>query len=412
MQIQITAPTQIHATIGLPSSKSICNRALIIHALSRSTMPVGNLSDCDDTQAMVQALQSADNTVDIGAAGTAMRFLTAYFATRPGQTRLLTGSARMQQRPIRPLVDALRTLGADIAYAGNEGFPPLLIRGKELTGNEVTLPGDVSSQYISALLMIGPMLSGGLTLHLSGRLISRPYIDLTLSLMKAFGADAAWEEGGDTPTLRVNSQPYRPVAFDVESDWSAASYWYEIAALCDDAIINLPGLQADSAQGDSAVARLFEPLGVTTTFADGCAVLRKCERTIGRMDCDFTNQPDLAQTFVVTCALLGIPFRFEGLQSLKIKETDRMAALRNEMRKLGYILREENDAVLSWDGERVRPDTAPAIDTYDDHRMALAFAPAAFRVQPLVLRDPHVISKSYPRYWDDLSQAGFICTPL
>lgn len=410
MQIHITAPTRVHTAVSLPSSKSICNRALIIHALAHGTTPLHRLSDCDDTQAMVHALQSQEETVDIGAAGTAMRFLTAYYAIRQGETRILTGTPRMQQRPIRILADALRSLGADIRYIKSEGFPPLRITGRTLETSEVSLPGNVSSQYISALLMIGPMLPDGLTLHLTGELISRPYIDLTIGLMQEFGAQVAWQTGSDAPLIRVEPQPYRPHPFTVESDWSAASYWYEITALCDEATVRLPGLRADSLQGDSAVASLFEKLGVRTHYTDEGVLLEKCPRAISRMDYDFTDQPDLAQTFVVACALLDVPFRFCGLQSLKIKETDRIAALIAEMRKLGYVLQEESDhAALVWDGTRVTADSHPVIRTYDDHRMALAFAPASLRINLLHISDPHVVSKSYPHYWDDLSQAGFNC---
>ena len=223
--------------------------------------------------------------------------------------------------------------------------------------------------------MIGPMLPDGLTLHLTGELISRPYIDLTIGLMQEFGAQVAWQTGSDAPLIRVEPQPYRPHPFTVESDWSAASYWYEITALCDEATVRLPGLRADSLQGDSAVASLFEKLGVRTHYTDEGVLLEKCPRAISRMDYDFTDQPDLAQTFVVACALLDVPFRFCGLQSLKIKETDRIAALIAEMRKLGYVLQEESDhAALVWDGTRVTADSHPVIRTYDDHRMALAFA--------------------------------------
>lgn len=409
MQIQISAPTHIQTTILLPSSKSICNRTLIIHALAHSESPIHNLSDCDDTRVMVEALQSQDETIDIMAAGTAMRFLTAYYAIQRGKTHIMTGTQRMQQRPIRPLVDALRTLGADIAYLKDDGYPPLRINGKEITGNEVSLPGNISSQYISALLMIAPMLPQGLTLHLTGAVISRPYIELTLKLMKEFGAQADW---ADTQTICVDAQPYQPQSFTIESDWSAASYWYQIAALCDDARIELPGLWEDSYQGDSVVASLCSDLGVKTNFTYGSAYLTKSQRTCHRMDYDFIDQPDLAQTFVVLCALADVPFRFSGLQSLKIKETDRMAALIAEMRKLGYVIQEVDHSILMWNGERTEPDKQPTIDTYEDHRMAMAFAPAAFRFPHLRINHPEVVSKSYPYFWDDLTMAGFTCTTL
>lgn len=404
MRIRITPSESIHATIQLPSSKSISNRALIINALGNGTFRPENLSDCDDTQVMIRALESQPNEIiDIMAAGTAMRFLTAYLSVTPGD-RIITGTQRMQQRPIQVLVNALRELGANIEYTSNEGFPPLRIQGTTLQKGHINLPGNISSQYISALLMIGPSLENGLTLNLTGDIISRPYINLTLQLMKDFGAKASWT--GDNE-LRVEPQPYQSVPFYVESDWSAASYWYQITALSKEAEITLPGLFANSYQGDSKVAEIFRLLGVETEYGEKTITLRKSNTTINRLEYDFVNQPDLAQTFVVTCALLGIPFCFSGLQSLKIKETDRMAALICEMKKLGYVLQEKDNSILSWEGER-RERTHEAIDTYEDHRMAMAFAPACLVMSDICINHPQVVTKSYPRYWKDLQSAGFI----
>ena len=392
------------ANIQLPASKSISNRALILHALAKGDGVLTNLSDCDDTRVMVQALSSAQpQEVDILAAGTAMRFLTAYFSVTPGEV-LLTGSKRMQQRPITILVDALRQLGATIDYATNEGYPPLCIGQGELTGDTLTLPGNVSSQYISALLMIGPLLNRGLQLDLSGEVISRPYINLTLQLMQEFGASARWR---DDHSICVEPQPYRGIDFTVESDWSGASYWYQIAALSPQAEITLKGLFNPSYQGDSRGAELFARLGVMTEFTDEGVKLTKGAIQVERMDEDLVEIPDLAQTFVVTCALLGIPFRFTGLQSLKIKETDRIAALKTELRKLGYVLHDKDDRILSWDGERCKAEETPVIQTYEDHRMAMAFAPAVFLFPEICIAEPGVVSKSYPGYWNDLQQAGF-----
>ena len=407
-RIQLTAPAGIRTTIQLPSSKSICNRALIINALAHGTCVPENLSDCDDTRVMIRALQDMPETIDILAAGTAMRFLTAYLSVTEG-THILTGTARMKQRPIQLLVDALRSLGARIEYTENEGFPPLRITGGTLAGHEITLPGNVSSQYISALLMIGPVQENGLTIHLTGDIISRSYINLTLQLMHEFGAEAGWNA---EDTLTVSAQPYRPIPYYVESDWSAASYWYEMAALAEKAEIELPGLFRQSYQGDSKVAELFGQLGVETVYDDRKVILRKSGTPVTRMDYNFINQPDLAQTFVVTCALLDIPFRFTGLQSLKIKETDRIAALIAEMKKLGYVIREAEDSILYWEGERCEADADPAIDTYEDHRMAMAFAPAILRQEKLAINHPEVVSKSYPRYWDNLLTAGFGITEV
>lgn len=405
-RIRITAPDNIQTTIQLPSSKSICNRALLIHALAQGKYPIENLSDCDDTRVMIRALQELSPVIDIMAAGTAMRFLTAFLSVTEG-THLITGTERMRQRPIRILVDALRALGAHIEYAGEEGFPPLRITGKKLTNSCITLPGDISSQYISALLMIGPVLPQGLHLTLTGTVISRPYINLTLQLMHDFGAEACWTS--DTE-LEVKPQPYHSRPYAIESDWSAASYWYEIAALSPQAVIRLPGLFKTSYQGDAKVAELFRQLGVETTFDGQTVQLTHTGVRVQRMEYNFVDQPDLAQTFVVTCALLNIPFRFSGLQSLKIKETDRMAALTAEMKKLGYVLTETDGSILSWEGERIKPDTHPAIDTYEDHRMAMAFAPASLLSGALHINNPQVVSKSYPHYWDNLQAAGFHIT--
>lgn len=387
--IEITPPADIQACIQLPSSKSICNRALIINALAGSTCRPENLSDCDDTRVMIEALTHMPETIDIMAAGTAMRFLTAYLSVTPG-THVLTGTERMRQRPIKILVDALRSLGAQIEYTENEGYPPLKITGKALEGHSLCLPGNVSSQYISALLMIGPMLAHGLNLELEGEIISRPYINLTLKVMKDFGAKAEWTSDH---TLQVAPQPYHPVPYYVESDWSAASYWYEIVALSKhEAVVTLPGLFAQSPQGDAKVAELFEQLGVCTQREGNSVTLKQTHTHTDRMEYNFVNQPDLAQTFVVTCAMLGIPFRFSGLQSLKIKETDRMAALIAEMRKLGYVLEESEGSVLSWNGTRCAPDESPAMT-----RMRIIAWPwLSHRLPSVTVHYTSAIRTSYP----------------
>lgn len=404
-RIKVTAPTHpIDCRILLPSSKSISNRALIINALGEGGYQPENLSECDDTRVMVRALQAAPNeTIDIMAAGTAMRFLTAYLSVTPGK-RIITGTQRMQQRPIQVLVNALRELGANINYTTNEGFPPLEITGSSLNKESISLPGNISSQYISALLMIAPTLKNGLTIQLTGEIISRPYIQLTLQLMKDYGAKVYWTKENE---LRVEPQPYRSIPYYIESDWSAASYWYQITALAPEATITLPRLLKNSYQGDSKVAELFNLLGVETTYQEESIILTKGTPKVERMEYDFVNQPDLAQTFVVTCTLLDIPFRFTGLQSLKIKETDRIAALVKEMRKLGFVIKDSENSILSWEGERC-PREKDAIDTYEDHRMAMAFAPASLKISDIFINHPQVVSKSYPRYWENLQAVGFI----
>ena len=407
MKIRITPPANINSQIMLPASKIISNRALIINALANGTHPLENLSDCDDTQVMLRALQAQPGkTIDIMAAGTAMRFLTAYLSVTPGD-RIITGTQRMKQRPIGILVDALRELGANIEYVEKEGFPPLRIQGTTLTKSHISLPGNISSQYISALLMIAPTLKNGLQVTLTGDIISRPYIDLTLQLMKDFGAQASWLNDHE---LKVEPQPYRSTPYYIEGDWSAASYWHEIVALSKDATITLPSLFRKSYQGDSKMADQFAQLGARTSYKEnGITILKPKMVDISQaihVNLDFTNQPDLAQTFVVTCALQNITFRFTGLQTLKIKETDRIAALICEMKKLGYVLHEAEDSILYWDGERCER-SGEAIDTYEDHRMAMAFAPACLVMDNICINNPHVVSKSYPRYWDDLRAAGF-----
>lgn len=348
------------------------------------------------------------------AAGTAMRFMTAYFAICRGEEHTITGTERMRQRPIKVLVDALRQLGADISYVDNEGYPPLHVKGRSLQGGRISLPASVSSQYISALLLVAPTMAQGLTLELVGDIISRPYINMTVSMMRTFGADIEWT---DAHTLHVAPHAYlSDVIYPVESDWSAASYWYEMMALTPDAgaTITLPWLYKESLQGDSAVSRYFEPLGVHTAYdtEHELVVLTKCADALlpegQTYELDLIGQPDLAQTLVVTCAMLRRPFRFSGLRSLRIKETDRMAALQTELAKFGIALGIEADDVLYIDSYA---DGAPhyngqPIATYHDHRMAMAFAPAAMVCEGVQIANPEVVSKSYPRYWEDLEGLG------
>lgn len=410
MRYRITAPSRIDTTIKLPASKSISNRALIISALAGvKTMP-RNISNCDDTEVIVRALRDNPYEIDIKAAGTAMRFMTAYLAVTPGE-HVITGTERMKHRPIKVLVDALRYLGADIEYIGEEGFPPLKIRGKALDGGSIEIPGDVSSQYVSALLMIAPMLNGGLELHLTGNIISRPYIDLTIHTMHDYGARVEWT---DVDTIVTEPTGYREREFIIENDWSGASYWYETLALMGDreSSIRIPGLIDSSRQGDSGVRYLFSMLGVKTSFEDGIktkpttVTLKTMRSMLPKLDFDFSGQPDLTQTLVVTCAAMNIPFHFTGLATLRIKESDRIEVLKREMRKLGFVIREENNSELLWDGERCEATMEP-IDTYEDHRMAMAFAPAAVKFPGLRINNPEVVTKSYPNFWKDLQQVGF-----
>lgn len=409
MTLQPHFPPRLQTRISLPASKSLSNRALLLGALSGNGSSVTNASDCDDTRVMQRALTLRPEVVDVMAAGTAMRFLTAYFSICPGETHVLTGTERMRERPIGVLVDALRTLGADIAYCENEGFPPLRVVGKTLKGGCITLPADVSSQYISALLMVAPMMREGLTLMLEGEIISRPYIDMTLALMRHFGASAEWS---GTHALQVAPGAYRAnTKFAVESDWSAASYWYEMVSLSTDpeARVELTGLSADSLQGDSAVQHFFEPLGVRTEFAANPdrAILTKNEEarlpSTETLTLNLNRQPDVAQTLVVCCAMQRIPFRFSGLQSLRIKETDRMAALANELKHFGITLGIDNDTLyIDAYAEGTPAWNGTPIATYHDHRMAMAFAPAGMVCKGVSISHPEVVTKSYPAFWQDL----------
>lgn len=410
MTYKITAPQQLSATIKLPASKSISNRALIIHALSGGIIMPDNLSICDDTHVVVKALETMPHTIDIKAAGTAMRFLTAYLSVTPGE-HIITGTERMKHRPIGILVEALRTLGASIAYIGEEGFPPLQIHGCLLGRRSSVHTGKRQFTICICLATCRSNLKKGLELQLTGSIVSRPYIDLTLWLMKEYGAEADWTAGD---TITVRPKPYGQRRFLIENDWSAASYWYEMTALydCDTAKVRLGGLMDASKQGDSIIKHIFSLLGVKTAFGDHeedkptLVTLTPKMGSVSRIDFDFNNCPDLAQTVVVTCCALNIPFHFKGLASLKIKETDRIEALKRELRKVGYLVRSANDCELTWDGSRCEPSWEP-IDTYEDHRMAMAFAPLAIKHPGLVVNNSEVVTKSYPTFWDDLQSAGF-----
>ncbi|EKX89693.1 3-phosphoshikimate 1-carboxyvinyltransferase [Alloprevotella sp. oral taxon 473] len=488
MRVVPRFPLKLNASLALPTSKSLCARALVINHLCEQPVHLEGLSDCDDTQAILQGLEALRNSedtplrVDVGAAGTAMRFLTALFAATPQLDVLITGSQRMKERPIGALVTALQAAGADISYVEKEGYPPLRIRGKQLKGGKIALPSNISSQYVSALLMIAPTMRDGLHLELVGKVASAPYIRMTIQVMKAFGVEAKWEnnlisiESGQryvrtlSPRCGTTEETEQAASYAIESDWSAASYWYEIVALHPDkaARVLLRGLRETSEQGDSVCARWFEALGVTTTFTAEGAILEKSSispqaqskndsslskgnthslqtddnfsesnECLSKIDCrlsqatsnssqaichssqtnhssckdatplllDFTAAPDLAQTFVVTCALLSRPFHFKGLESLRIKETDRIVALIAELQKLGKHIEAIGEGELRYTAQNDSSPTQPiTIATYDDHRMALAFAPAALLFPQLSIEHPEVVAKSYPHYWEHLSE--------
>jgi 3-phosphoshikimate 1-carboxyvinyltransferase len=424
---------KVKATIQLTGSKSECNRALVIEALSKGKVKVTNISDAADAVTLAGILRGAgsevrgagSNTnaqpsvpdpsnpaphssllateVNIGPAGTAMRFLTAYFTLQTGEV-LLTGTERMKQRPIGILVDALKALGANISYAENEGFPPLLIKGgfEQLT-DAITIKGDISSQYITALLLIASSLPKGLQLHIDGELTSRPYVEMTLSMLQQAGIQHQWTDN----VISVGPQDFRENSIWVEPDWSAASYWYAVAALADEAELFLPGLTSYSLQGDSVITELMANFGITSQFKDGGVYLKKEPKPIIRKIFDLKSCPDLAQTLIVVCAALGHDATFTGLETLKIKETDRIAALQNELAKMGVKLIEKGLVYKLDCSEKFIPNNI-TIATYEDHRMAMAFAPLAMIIPQVEIEEAEVVNKSYPAFWQDFEKAGFV----
>jgi len=407
--------TNLSGTIHLDGSKSISNRALLIRALSPTSFDIDNLSTSDDTKAMLSLIGRSEGVMDVGPAGTTFRFLTAYYATRPGE-QILTGSSRMKQRPIGPLVDALRALGADIEYMEAEGYPPLKIKApKDLGKNrKLEIPANISSQFISALLMIAPTLPNGLEITLVGNLVSASYLQMTLDMMHHFGINYTFEN----QVIDVPHQAYQPVKYLVESDWSAASYHYAAAALADEVDLQLNGLYRDSLQGDAATVELFDKLGLLTTWTDAGVRITKHGKVRPYLEHDFILCPDIAQTMAVVCGGLGIGGAFTGLETLSIKETDRIAALKTELRKVGVSFAKA-PAKFSKNSskefylveEKAQWEDAPTFATYHDHRMAMAFAPLSI-LGPVRIEDPEVVGKSYPDYWKDLVALGWTVETL
>jgi 3-phosphoshikimate 1-carboxyvinyltransferase len=404
LNLKLSGPSKapLDHSLTLTGSKSESNRLLLLQALYPQ-LKIDNLSNSDDARVMQEGLQSEAGTIDIHHAGTAMRFLTAYFASRDGQEVILTGSARMKQRPIQILVEALRSLGASIEYLETEGCPPLRIRGRRITGHTVSMPADVSSQYISALLLIAPTLPKGLVLELQGTITSVPYIRMTLGLLDQVGIANRFS-GNRIEVAHTPSVPEKRLT--VESDWSSASYYYSIAALSEQGSkIRLSAFHKNSLQGDSVLVEIFERLGVITDFeANGMTLIRTDDPEVSVLDLDLIKSPDLAQTLAATCFGLGIGCRLSGLHTLKIKETDRLLALERELGKLGAEV-QITDRTLEVKPSR-RFVAMQKISTYNDHRMAMAFAPLAIKT-PLIIEDAGVVSKSYPEFWKDLRALGF-----
>lgn len=390
--------------VRLPASKSISNRLLILNAIAEKPGTIRNLSESEDTKVLLHALDHPSEVINIGHAGTAMRFLTAFLAVRKGK-HVLTGSERMQNRPIKELVEALNSLGAGISYAGREGYPPLSIHGRSVEGGEIAIDSSISSQYISALMMIGPILRKGLKIHLQKDRVSSSYIRLTRNIMLELGIPVLFT--GTTIEIPYHEIKCRDIL--VEADWSAASYWYAMAAMAERVELEVEGLFTGSYQGDSVLPDLFDGFGVQTKDIQGGIRLERTDRRIHEFSYDFRENPDLVQTMVVLCGMLDIPFQFSGTKTLKIKETDRILALRQEMGRLGVLIDVDQDGNwIRWDGKsKGGKESSPSILTYQDHRMAMAFTTAAMRMPGLIIQDPGVVNKSYPRFWADLKSVGF-----
>ncbi len=414
MNLTLHKASSIHdITIHLPGSKSISNRILIIKALSGLDFTIQNLSDSDDTKHLQEALDTYKSSaiINVGHAGTDMRFLTAFLSLKNGDYEL-TGSERLQQRPVKDLVEVLKTLGADISYKNNVGYPPLLINGKQLNGGKVEISGGVSSQFITALLLVAPYFTNGLELTIIGDLVSKPYVNMTIELMKEFGASVIWNNS----KITVHPVPYTYLKkeFTVESDWSAASYYYSIVALSGiNTSLHVNGLFQKSLQADSVCAEIYKNFGVTTSYSENEITITK-STTISKseLEYNFIECPDILQTLVCTSVGLQISFTFTGLQTLKVKETDRIIALKNEFLKFEIeLIVTENS--IQWNGEdRINKSIVVSIATYNDHRMAMSFATLSVVLDEIIIEDANVVSKSYPLFWEHLKQIGINQTTL
>ena len=390
------------SSIKITGSKSESNRLLLLQALYPE-FKLENVSNSDDSNLMTNALSSHSEVIDIHHAGTAMRFLTAYFSIQEGRETILTGSKRMKERPIKILVEALQELGAVISYEENEGFPPIRITGKKITKNKVSLKANVSSQYISALLLIASKLENGLELTLEGEITSIPYINMTLSLLDEIGVESSFTK--NVITVKPNSTPLKPKTLTVESDWSSASYYFSVVALSDVGTeITLSSYKENSLQGDSTLVDIYKHFGVSTSFNKNSLTLKKEKSILKPLTLDLKNAPDIAQTIAVTCFALGMPCDLTGLHTLKIKETDRLVALKTELEKLGGEVRITDKSLHLSASTKL--NSMVSIKTYNDHRMAMAFAPLALKTS-IVIEEAMVVSKSYPTFWEDLKSIGF-----
>lgn len=406
MDLQIFPPEEmIEASVTLPLSKSMSARALIINKI-QNVSPSIELSDSDDTKALVEGLGKTTGLVNVGAAGTAMRFLTAYYASTPGVDIIVDGSERMRERPMEPLIKALRDLGADIECLGNEGFAPMRIHGKRLSGGEVNVDPGISSQFLSALMMIAPAMESPLTICFEGDPVSLSYVKMTAAMMAEAGVEPDFSYG----RIEIPSGSYTKPVDKIEKDWSAASYWYAIVAVSA-GWITLSDMSLPSVQGDAAMVSYGEKLGVLTEPSEDdpeSLALSPSPEQFSRLDLDMSQTPDVVQTLAFAAALLGIPFRFTGVGTLRDKETDRLTAMQKEARKLGLLFEIENDGnTIAWEGRGVPVNALPVFDTYSDHRMAMSLAPVALCVPGIIIRNSEVVTKSYPEFWNNLREVGF-----
>ncbi len=405
MNYLITKPEKaINTQLKLTSSKSISNRVLIIQALSDEKFNIENIAEAQDTVQLKNILHNKlTNIINAGEGGTTYRFLTALLSITKGEW-ILTGAERIKERPVKILVDGLKQLGADIEYLEKEGYPPLKIKGKTLDKGKLSIDGSISSQFISAILMISPKLKNGLELKIENKLLSKPYIEMTLNIMKYFGVNYEWQKD----TIKIQPQKYKAKNFTVEADWSSASYWYEIASLSQNAIIRLEGLSENSLQGDSVVAKIFEKLGVRTTYFDNSIVIEKVNEIENILfNYDFINCPDLVQTIAATCCGLNINGTFKGTDNLNIKETDRVKALKSELFKFDCSIEYSDNKSFKLTSKKGNKILNNKIETYNDHRIALSFAPLCLQYGSINIKNPKVVEKSYPNYWNDLKKAGF-----
>jgi len=404
VQISI-GPRKIKTRVSLPASKSLSNRLLIIRALCDDGFTIENLSDADDTKILEQCLQKIHEyrIFSVQDAGTALRSLTAVFAITQGN-RLLTGTPRLLERPVGPLVEALNRLGAKIHYFDKKGFPPLVINGSEIRGGKVAVDAGMSSQFVSALLLIAPALPEGLEISLKNAVASAPYIRMTLRLMNYFGVVSTWNDD----LIKIEPQKYKAKNISVETDWSAAAFWYEIAALSEDAEIELIGLKEHSLQGDAVIADVFNKLGVQTTVLPGSIKLTKCPMESGLPEFDFFENPDMFPAVIATCAGLGISCRFTGLQNLAIKESDRVTAMITELEKFGYrFMRDVDGSLMSEDSNQLKITQTINCNSYNDHRIVMALSPLSLKGFTLNIDNASCVAKSYPSYFEDIKNAGF-----